>query len=150
MQLAKVYLIHESSDKEDAATGTAKDVLRCERVWNSGWIEACALVGNTDDQVLRIGLEGSRNLLGRIVRISMQDCVDRSLTDGHNDVRHGIFVKPVPCGEVFGGVLHGVNTLQRRGEREREATCSGIGQSGPLFTSDRWRADYANVGSVLG
>src|SRR5580704_15279880 len=39
MQLAKVYLIHERFDEEDAAAGTAEDIFRGEWVGNVGGIK---------------------------------------------------------------------------------------------------------------
>jgi hypothetical protein len=38
MQLAKVYLIHKSSDEKDTAAGTTEDIFRGKRVGDGVWI----------------------------------------------------------------------------------------------------------------
>ena len=48
MGLAKVYLIHESPDEEDAAPRPAKDVLGSEWVGDGVRIEANTLIGYFD------------------------------------------------------------------------------------------------------
>src|ERR1035437_1293979 len=50
MQLAKVYLIHEGSDEEDAPAGAAEDVFRGEGVGDVAGVEARTLVYDADDQ----------------------------------------------------------------------------------------------------
>ncbi len=50
VQLAEVYLIHEGADEKDAATGSAQDVLRSERIGNGVWVKPRALIRDTHDQ----------------------------------------------------------------------------------------------------
>src|SRR5580698_2442211 len=49
MQLAKVYLIHEGSDQEDAPAGAAQDVFGGEGIGQVVGIESGTLVGDADD-----------------------------------------------------------------------------------------------------
>lgn len=44
MQLAKVYLIHKSSDEKDAAAGATEDIFRGKRIGDGVWIETWPLV----------------------------------------------------------------------------------------------------------
>ncbi len=105
MQLAKVYLIHEGADEEDAAAGAAQDVLGRERVGDGCGVESGALVCDADDEGVGVGLEGGGDVLGGVVGVAVQDGVDGGLADGHGDVGDGVLVEAGACGEVFGGVL---------------------------------------------
>jgi hypothetical protein len=64
MQLAKVYLIHEGPDEEDAPAGAAQDVFRGERVGDGAGVEACSLVRDAHHQGVGIGLKRGGDLLG--------------------------------------------------------------------------------------
>jgi len=44
VQLTKVYLIHEGSDKKDAAASAAKQIFRCQRIGNLLRIKALPLI----------------------------------------------------------------------------------------------------------
>ena len=71
MQLAKVYLIHESSDEKDASAGAAQEVFRRERVGEGVGIEARTLVAYAHGKAVGAGLEGHGDVFGWVVGISM-------------------------------------------------------------------------------
>jgi len=50
IQLSKVYLIHEGTNKEDSAAGAAQQIFRSQGVWNCVGIEASALIGDFKDE----------------------------------------------------------------------------------------------------
>jgi hypothetical protein len=59
MQLSKVYLIHERTDKEDPATCAAKEILSREGVRQTLGIESVPLVGNGKNEIVASVLEGN-------------------------------------------------------------------------------------------
>lgn len=50
MQLAKVYLIHKSSDEKDAAPGASEDIFRGKRIGDGVWIETWPLVRDANNK----------------------------------------------------------------------------------------------------
>ena len=50
MQLAKVYLIHKSSDEKDAAAGATEDIFRGKRIGDGVWIETWPLVRDANNK----------------------------------------------------------------------------------------------------
>src|SRR5208337_4916155 len=76
VQLSKVYLIHKRPDEEDAAASAAEKVFLLQRIGYFLWIEAPALVGDGNLQVLAGILERHLNLAGGIVLIAVQHGVN--------------------------------------------------------------------------
>src|ERR1035438_4030180 len=137
MQLAKVYLIHEGPDEEDAAAGAAQDVFRGERVGDVAGVEACSLGRDAHHPGVGIGLKRGGDLLGRVVGIAVEDGVDSGLAHGHGDVGDGVFVETGARREALSGVFDSVNTLQRGGKCQGNTACGGIRQSGPFSRTRR-------------
>src|SRR6266702_1167157 len=106
MQLAKVYLIHEGSDEEDAPAGAAEDVFRGEWVGETVGIETVALVSNPHDHGIGSGLERDGDLFCGAIGVAMQDGIDGGLADRHGDVGHGVFIESRTRAEVFRSLLH--------------------------------------------
>ncbi len=103
MELTKVYLIHEGTDKEDAAAGAAQTIFRRQRIGNLIRIETRTLVRDGKDQRLPGVFKAHRDLPGGIVLVAVEDCIHRSLAHGHGDVEPLVFVQACFLGQFLRG-----------------------------------------------
>ncbi len=111
--LAKVYLIHEGADEEDPAAGAAQDVFGSQRVGKAVRVEARALVGNLDEQIVHRGFEGDGDVFAGVVGVAVQDGVDDGLADGHGDVAAGVLIEADALGVVLGCLFRLIHTGER-------------------------------------
>ena len=88
------------------------------------WLDQTgSFVGNTHDQGVGVGLEGSGNRLGRVVSVAVEDRIDGSLAHRHGDVRDCILVEPGPLSPLLSCLLNLVNTVERRIQGETDTAC---------------------------
>lgn len=92
LKLTEVNLIHERANEEDAATGAAEEILRCEWIGKVLPVDSFALIGKSKDQRFAIILEAGRYLLRRIVVVAMKNSVYGCLADGHGDAESLVLV----------------------------------------------------------
>ena len=117
MQLLEVYLIHEGTNEEDAAAGSAQKILRRQRVGERVRVQSFALVGDANHQRFAGIFKGGGDALFGIVGVAVEHSVDRCFPDRHGDAKDLVFVDAGFLGHLFGGLLNFIDAVQRGLER---------------------------------
>src|SRR5450631_3877524 len=138
MQLTKVYLIHEGTDKENTAAGSAQQVLLCERIGHLLGNESPALICNGKNQSLAGVLEAHRDLPGRIVFVAVENGVDGRLPNRHGHVKSFVFVQASLSGHLFGSRFNLVDAFHCRAQPETPSSWPGFGHRVCLPPSLDW------------
>ena len=103
VQLSKVYLIHQRPDEKDAAAGAAEKVFLSQRIGDFLGIEARALVGDGDLQVLAGIFERNLDLPGGVVLVAVQHRVNGGFAHRHGDMKALVLVETCLNGHLVGG-----------------------------------------------
>ncbi len=129
VSLAKVYLIHERTDEEDAAAGATHDVFGGKGIRDGLRIEAGSLVYDLHEQIIACCFERDGDVLAGIVGVAVKNGVDDCLADCHGDVAARIFVEANALGILLGCLFCAIDAREGRGERHADTACSWVRQT---------------------
>src|SRR5258706_109848 len=105
-------LVHERAHVEDAAAARLHQILRVERIADLLRIEAGALIGDGDGQLVAVQFERGIDLLLHVQLVAVLDGVRHGLADGHADPMRAVFIHPGVFAEMFVDHLHELDVLE--------------------------------------
>jgi hypothetical protein len=110
----RLYLdiVHKSADEKDAAAGMAKEVLFCQGIWKRRGIEAFALIGDADFQVVAGARDLKVDSLIGVVTIAVDDGVYHAFAGGHADFVKVVFGEAGGCGGIHNEGIGTVDAIE--------------------------------------
>lgn len=146
-ELAKVYLIHQSTHQEYTPARAPKNVFRRKRIRQKCRIEPGTLVGNAQKNALLVRLEYDADLLLAAVAVTVQHCIDGRLAHRHRNVGRLVFRETLPGRKGFRLLLHPVDRVQRGGQCEARMACARFVHAAP-FACVRGVAQACSIQAV--
>src|SRR5689334_23889037 len=89
----KIEYIHERPDQQNATSGLAQNVFRCQRVRKRVQIETLALIPYDHGEIFVRALDFEVNFLLITVAVAVYDGVDHALAHSHPNLGLFIFVE---------------------------------------------------------
>src|ERR1700691_2981789 len=96
--MAKLHVVHERPDQENAPAGSPQQILRRQRVRQTVEIETLALVRDHYREALRAVRQRKPYLLIRVIPVAVSDGVYHRLPYGHTDSHQIVFIEPRAAG----------------------------------------------------
>ena len=123
MQLSKVYLIHEGTDKEDATASATEQVFRGEGVGQCIGIQTLALVGDGEDEGRAGVFKAYGDQFGGVVVVAVQYGIYGSLADCHGEMEAFVLIQAGFRGHFLCDSFYFADAFHGGTERKTHSSC---------------------------